>query len=70
MSIHFQRFDARFCGSLEMARQFSTDENTVTCKSCKDRDCLTLSEEGRRYVNSIMEPLPIRSGGSWDGRKS
>jgi hypothetical protein len=50
--VHFHSSDSRFCGSTEKGRQFTTESNDVTCPACQDKDTLTLTPQGREYVES------------------
>jgi hypothetical protein len=51
--VHFHSSDDRFCGSKQVARRFSLDENEVSCPHCKAKDGFVLSQEGREYLRSI-----------------
>ncbi len=51
--IHFWSQDERFCGSKQPGRRFTFDDNEVTCQACRDRDTLTLTEQGRATVAAL-----------------
>jgi hypothetical protein len=53
LTIHFHSSDSRFCGSKELARQFSFDPNDVTCCECANQDTFVLSPQGLAYVAEL-----------------
>ena len=50
---HFWSQDERFCGSKELGRKFTFDDNEVTCQACRDRDTLTLTPQGYATVAAL-----------------
>ena len=52
-TIHFHSSDGRFCGAIDRPRQFSTDDNKITCQQCLARDTVDLTEQGREYLKSV-----------------
>ena len=53
MLIHFWSGDSRFCGSTEAARQFTFEDNEVTCDGCKENDVFFLSESGYQLLSEL-----------------
>jgi hypothetical protein len=51
--VHFHSSDDRFCGSTQPGRQFSLDQDAVTCPGCKGQDTLVLTPQGAAYVASL-----------------
>lgn len=52
-TIHFHSSDDRFCGSKEVARQFTLEPNDVTCGACQAKDTFTLSPSGRACLAGL-----------------
>lgn len=51
--IHFHSSDTRFCGSDEIGRRFTMDENEVTCQLCRDRDAFVISASGMGLLRKL-----------------
>lgn len=52
-AVHFHSGDDRFCGSQQQMRQFSFDENEVTCRDCKNNDMLWLTPQGEETLRQL-----------------
>jgi hypothetical protein len=51
-TIHFGSFDDRFCG-FKGTRRFTTDENEVNCKRCKENDRVVITEQGKQTLRDL-----------------
>ena len=53
--IHFFSYDKRFCGSKKRYKRVTPVTNEVTCPACEDNIGLEITEQGKKYLESLKE---------------
>jgi len=52
-AVHFHSGDDRFCGSRQIGREFTADENAVSCSACRGNDRLSITPYGLKMLRDL-----------------